>query len=46
MAWASPYPSPADAPVDYPEQIRRILEAPYVAPNQDVYEAERRKDVV
>jgi ectoine hydroxylase-related dioxygenase (phytanoyl-CoA dioxygenase family) len=46
LAWASPYPSPADASVDYPEQIRRILEAPYVAPNQDVYEAERRKDVV
>jgi hypothetical protein len=47
MAWASPYPTPADSPeTDYPEQVRRILEAPYVAPNQDVYEAERRKDVV
>jgi ectoine hydroxylase-related dioxygenase (phytanoyl-CoA dioxygenase family) len=42
-AWASPYPSPADAPhIDYPEQLKRILEAPYVAPKQDVFGADYR----
>jgi ectoine hydroxylase-related dioxygenase (phytanoyl-CoA dioxygenase family) len=47
MAWASPYPSPADAPkIDYPEQLQRILEQPYVAPNQDVFSPEWRKKVV
>jgi hypothetical protein len=45
-AWASPYPTPADAPeVDYPEQTRRILEQPYVAPGQDVFGSEYRKNV-
>ena len=47
MAWASPYPSPADAPeFDYSEQMRRLLEQPYVAPGQDAYGAEVRKPVV
>ena len=47
MAWASPYPSPADAPeFDYSDQMRRLLEQPYVAPGQDAYGAEVRKPVV
>jgi ectoine hydroxylase-related dioxygenase (phytanoyl-CoA dioxygenase family) len=47
MAWAAPYPSPADAPqIDYPEQMQRILEQPYVAPGQDAFGAEYRKDVL
>ena len=47
MAWASPYPSPADAPqFDYSDQMRRLLDAPYVAPGQDAYGAEVRKNVV
>jgi ectoine hydroxylase-related dioxygenase (phytanoyl-CoA dioxygenase family) len=47
MAWASPYPTPADAPeIDYPEQLKRILDAPYVAPEQDVFGADYRKNVV
>jgi ectoine hydroxylase-related dioxygenase (phytanoyl-CoA dioxygenase family) len=46
-AWASPYPSPADAPeIEYPEQLQRILDAPYVAPGQDAFGAEYRKNVV
>ena len=37
-AWASPYPSPADAPeIDYSEQLRRILDAPDAAPGQDAF---------
>jgi len=45
-AWASPYPSPADAPeIDYPEQARRILDQPYVAPGQDLFGSEYRKAV-
>lgn len=47
VAWASPYPTPADAPgIAYPEQLQRILEAPYVAPGQDAFGAEYRKNVV
>lgn len=47
VAWASPYPSPADAPeIDYPERLQRILDAPYAAPDQDVYSPEYRKPVV
>jgi hypothetical protein len=46
-AWASPYPSPADAPeVDYSAEPRRILDPPCVAPGQDVFAAEYRKDVI
>jgi hypothetical protein len=46
MAWASPYPTPADAPkIDYPEATRRMLEPPYVAPGQDAFGAEYRKNV-
>jgi hypothetical protein len=45
-AWASPYPTPADAPgSDYPEQLKRILDGPYVAPDQDGFSAELRKNV-
>jgi hypothetical protein len=45
-AWAAPYPSPADAPdIDYPERVRRILEPPYVAPGQDTFGSEYRKNV-
>jgi len=45
-AWASPYPSPADAPeLDYPEQLKRILDQPYVAPGQDKFGDEYRKNV-
>jgi hypothetical protein len=47
VAWASPYPTPADAPeIDYPEQLQRILDQPYVAPGQDAFGAEYRKNVV
>jgi ectoine hydroxylase-related dioxygenase (phytanoyl-CoA dioxygenase family) len=47
MAWASPYPTPADAPgIDYSPQLRRILDEPYVAPGQDAFGAEYRKDVL
>lgn len=47
LAWAAPHPSPADAPdIDYTEQQRRILEPPYVAPNQDSYADDWRKDVL
>jgi ectoine hydroxylase-related dioxygenase (phytanoyl-CoA dioxygenase family) len=46
MAWASPYPSPGDAPaIDYSEQLQRILEPPYAAPGQDAFGAEYRKPV-
>ncbi len=47
VAWAAPYPTPADAPhIDYSEQSKRILEQPYVAPGQDAFGAEYRKDVL
>jgi ectoine hydroxylase-related dioxygenase (phytanoyl-CoA dioxygenase family) len=46
MAWAAPHPSATDAPeIDYSEQQRRLLEPPYVAPNQDVYADALRKDI-
>jgi hypothetical protein len=46
MAWASPYPTPADAPeITYSEQLKRMLEQPYVAPGQDEFGAELRKNV-
>jgi len=46
-AWASPYPSPADAPgIEYPEPLSRILEPPYVAPDQDRFGPDYRKHVL
>ena len=44
--WASPYPSPKDAPkIHYPEQLQQILEQPYVAQMPDASDIRYRKDV-
>jgi hypothetical protein len=45
-AWASPYPSPKDAPkIHYPEQLEQILEQPYVAQMPDASDIRYRKNV-